>query len=72
MSSSPSHSYRQYLLKLFIANKSSCLKADSNPNYDELVKMYKEKVEAHNKKVCESRYADSGFDLLIPFDYSEH
>jgi dUTPase len=63
---------QQYLLKLFIANKSSCLKADSNPNYDELVKAYKEKVEAHNKKVRESQYADSGFDLLIPFDYSEH
>ena len=67
--------YRQkYLLKLFIENKSSCLKtdSDSNPNYDELVKAYKEKVEAHNKKVRESQYADSGFDLLIPFDYSEH
>ena len=70
---SPSHSTRQnYLLKLFISNKSSCLKADSNPNYQELVKMYKEKVEAHNKMVRESQYADSGFDLLIPFDYSEH
>jgi dUTP pyrophosphatase len=53
-------------------NKSSCLKADSNPNYQELVKIYKEKVEAHNNKVRESQYADSGFDLLIPFDYSEH
>jgi hypothetical protein len=63
---------KKYLLKLFIANKSSCLKADSNPNYQELVKMYKEKVEAHNKKVNESQYADSGFDLFIPFDYSEH
>ena len=66
--SSPS----SYVLKLFITNKSSCLKADSNPNYHELVKMYKEKVEAHNSKVRESQYADSGFDLLIPFDYSEH
>lgn len=65
--------YRQkYLLKLFIENKSSCVKADSNPNYDKLVKVYKEKVEAHNKKVHESQYADSGFDLLIPFDYSEN
>ena len=69
---SQSHSHKQYLLKLFISNKSSCLKADSNPNYQELVKLYKEKVEAHNKKVRESQYADSGFDLLIPFDYSEH
>jgi dUTPase len=70
---SPCHSTQQnYLLKLFIANKSSCLKVDSNPNYQELVKVYKEKVEAHNKKVRESQYADSGFDLLVPFDYSEH
>ena len=61
-----------YVLKLFIVNKSSCLKTDSNPNYQELVKMYKEKVETHNKNMCESQYADSGFDLLIPFDYSEH
>ena len=65
--------YRQkYLLKLYIVNKSSCLKIDSNRNYQELVKMYKEKIEAHNTKVCESHYADSGFDLLIPFDYSEN
>ncbi len=69
---SQSHSHKKYLLKLFISNKSSCLKVDSNPNYQELVKLYKEKVEAHNKKVRESQYADSGFDLLIPFDYSEH
>jgi dUTP pyrophosphatase len=48
------------------------LKSNSNPNYQELVKMYKEKVEAHNTKVRESHYADSGFDLLIPFDYSEN
>lgn len=61
-----------YVLKMFIMNKSSCLKTDSNPNYDELVNAYKEKVEAHNKKVRESQYADSGFDLFIPFDYSEH
>lgn len=61
-----------YVLKMFIMNKSSCLKADSNPNYQELVKMFKEKVEAHNSKVRDSKYADSGFDLMIPFDYSEH
>ena len=66
--SSPS----SYVLKMFIMNKSSCLKADSNPNYQELVKMYKEKVKAHNSKVRDSKYADSGFDLMIPFDYSQH
>ena len=68
MSSSPS----SYVLKMLVMNKSSCLKADSNPNYQELVKMFKEKVEVHNSKVRDSKYADSGFDLLIPFDYSEH
>ena len=61
-----------YVLQMLILNKSSCLKADSNPNYDETIKIYKEKVEAHNSKVRESQYADSGFDLLVPFDYSEH
>jgi len=65
-------SQQKYLLKMFIDNKSSCLKVDSNPNYQELVKLYKEKVEVHNNKVRESQCADSGFDLLIPFDYSEH
>ena len=54
-----------YVLKMFIMNKSSCLKADSNPNYQELVKMFKEKVESHNSKVRDSKYADSGFDLII-------
>jgi len=68
MSSSPS----SYVLKMFIMNKSSSLKADSNPNHQELVKMYKEKVKAHNSKVRDSKYADSGFDLMIPFDYSQH
>jgi dUTPase len=66
--SSPS----SYVLKMMVMNKSSFLKVDSNPNYQELVKVYKEKVEAHNSKVRDSKYADSGFDLMIPFDYSEH
>lgn len=65
-------SSHSYVLKMFVMNKSSCLKTDSNQNYEEIVKAYKEKVEAHNKKISESQYADSGFDLLIPFDYSEH
>ena len=42
------------------------------PKYDELVKMYEEKVEAHNKKIYDSQYPDSGFDLFIPFDYTDH
>lgn len=61
----------QYVLNIFIMKSSSCcLKNNSNPNYEKLVKAYKDRVEAHNKKVCEV-HADSGFDLLIPFDLSE-
>ena len=70
-SSSPSSSSSPYLLRMFIMNKSSCM-TGVNENYEEIVKMYKEKTEAHNHKVRESRYADSGFDLLIPFDYSKN
>lgn len=44
----------------------------STEKYTEIVEMYKEKVAAHNKKVCESKYPDSGFDLFAPYDYSEH
>ena len=44
----------------------------STENYAEIVEMYKEKVAAHNKKVCESKYPDSGFDLFTPYNYSEH
>jgi len=68
--SSMSHS--SYILLLFVINKPSCLKTESNVNYHELVKAYKEKAEAHNKKVRNSEHVDSGFDLFIPFDYSEH
>ena len=60
-----------YILKLFIIKQPSCIKAP-NPYYDELVKTYKEKVEAHNTKIYESQYPDSGFDLFIPYDYSDH
>ena len=60
-----------YILKMFIMNKSCCMK-NPNPKYEEIVKMYEEKVEAHNKKVFDSEYPDSGFDLFIPYDYSEH
>ena len=69
--SSLSSSSSTYLLRMFIMNKSSCM-TGVNENYEEIVKMYKEKTEAHNHKVRESRYADSGFDLLIPFDYSKN
>ena len=60
-----------YILKLFIMNQSTSSSVE-NPKYDELVKMYEEKVEAHNKKIYDSQYPDSGFDLFIPFDYTDH
>jgi dUTPase len=60
-----------YILKLFIMKHSSSM-TNPNPNYDKLVNIYKEKVEEHNTKIYESQYPDSGFDLFIPFDYSEH
>ena len=40
--------------------------------YAELVTRYKEKVAAHNKKQCESEYPDSGFDLFVPYEYSDY
>ena len=40
--------------------------------YAELVRMYTEKTTVHNKKVAESSYPDSGFDLFIPYDVSSH
>ena len=60
-----------YILKMFIMKQSTCAKTPT-PKYEELVKMYEDKVEAHNKQVYDSQYPDSGFDLFIPFDYSEH
>jgi hypothetical protein len=63
--SNPSPSSHQYLLEIFIMR-------ESNPYYETLVKLYAEKVEAHNDKVRNSKYADSGFDLLIPFDYADN
>ena len=60
-----------YVLKMFIMNQSTDTQ-NPNPKYTELVKMYEEKIEPHNNKVYESLYPDSGFDLFIPYDYTEH
>ena len=60
-----------YILKLFIMKQSTSSSVE-NPKYDELVKMYEEKVEVHNKKIYDSQYPDSGFDLFTPFDYTDH
>jgi dUTPase len=71
MSSVPSLNPPAYILKMFIMKQSTCA-TSATPKYEELVKMYEDKVEAHNKQVYGSMYPDSGFDLFIPFDYSEH
>jgi dUTP pyrophosphatase len=68
---SPSLNPPAYILKMFIMKQSTCAKTPTS-KYEELVKMYEDKVELHNKKVYDSPYPDSGFDLFIPFDYSEH
>jgi len=46
--------------------------ASADKKHAELVKLYKEKVETHNKKVRESKFPDSGFDLFTPYDYTSH
>ena len=58
----------KYTMDMFILKHPE----QSKEKYTEIVEMYKEKVAAHNKKVCESKYPDSGFDLFTPYDYSEH
>jgi dUTPase len=60
-----------YILKMFIMKQSTNASIPT-PKYDEIVKAYEAKIEEHNKKIHESQYPDSGFDLFIPFDYSEH
>ena len=71
MSSFPSLNPPAYILKMFIMKQSTCA-TSATPKYEELVKMYEDKVNLHNKQVYGSMYPDSGFDLFIPFDYSEH
>jgi len=50
-----------YILNIFIDSKNENLK-----------KLYIEKTNAHNNKMENSIYPDSGFDLLIPYDYTEN
>jgi len=64
-----SHAQTSYkMLDLFIMRHTNM----TDEKYAELVKMYTEKTAAHNKKVDESEYPDSGFDLFIPYDVSSH
>lgn len=58
----------KYTLDLFIMRHPNM----TDEKYAELVKMYTEKTATHNKKVAESAYPDSGFDLLTPYDVSSH
>jgi len=58
----------KYTMDMFIMKHPE----QSTEKHTEIVKMYKEKVSEHNKKVCESKYPDSGFDLLVPYTYSDH
>lgn len=65
----PSHAQTSYkMLDLFIMRHPNM----TDEKYTELVKMYTEKTAAHNIKVGESAYPDSGFDLFIPYDVSSH
>lgn len=68
---SPRLSPPAYILKMFIMKQSTGASVPTS-KYDELVKMYEDKVEEHNQKIYGSQYPDSGFDLFIPFDYSEY
>jgi len=33
---------------------------------DDLLEQYKTRIENHNSKICSEKFADSGFDLLVP------
>ena len=58
----------KYTMRMFIAKHPK----QGVEKYAQLVKAYNEKVAAHNKKQCETEYPDSGFDLFVPYDYSDH
>ena len=58
----------KYTLDMFIMRHPNM----ADEKYAELVKIYTEKIAAHNKKVAESAYPDSGFDLFTPYDVSSH
>lgn len=57
-----------YTMNMFIMKHP----ASADKKHAELVNLYKEKVEAHNKKVTESKFPDSGFDLFTPYNYTSH
>lgn len=50
-----------YILNIFIDESNQDLK-----------NLYIKKVEEHNHKIENSIYPDSGFDLFIPYDYTQH
>ena len=61
----------EYILKMFIMKQSTGASVPTS-KYDELVKMYEDKVEEHNQKVYGSQYPDSGFDLLREVEKSQN
>ena len=54
-------------LKSSPTNKKNLLRIYVNPEFPELVEIYKKTVEEHNKKM-KSKFPDSGFDLYVPQD----
>jgi dUTP pyrophosphatase len=49
-----------------VANNFAILKLAVNPNNNQLTSIYQQKVDAHNGKILNSLYPDSGFDLFVP------
>jgi len=49
-----------------VANNFAILKLAVNPNNDNLKNIYQQKVDAHNNKILNTLYPDSGFDLFVP------
>jgi len=58
----------KYTMRMFIMKHPE----QTAEKYAELVNQYIEKVSAHNKKQCETEYPDSGFDLSVPYNYSNY
>ena len=52
--------------------KQSIYVSDINPKYEHLVKFIKKKLIHIILKYKKSDYLDLGFDLLIPYDYTEY
>ena len=49
-----------------VSNNFAILKLVVNPDNDQLKNVYLQKVDAHNSKILNTMYPDSGFDLFVP------